>query len=162
MTQSSKIFLERQAAKAVILHGADIIPSVTVGREWDRPNRVADSQRGRHVRNVTTQLEHLIEAHRTTILHSALPRYPEAVFAVHPDHGDEETCYECINSADGRVVWTRVHREFFRDHPEAFDFRPPGTTFVQEYAKFIGHKNEKLGSAGKPAEVTQALKKRDA
>ena len=24
--------------------------------------------------------------------------YPEAVFAVHLDHGDEETCYECIDS----------------------------------------------------------------
>ena len=22
-------------------------------------------------------------------------------------------------------VWTRVHREFFRDHPDQFDFRPP-------------------------------------
>src|SRR5580700_6081951 len=60
---------------------------------------------------------------------------------------------------DGRLVWTRVHREFFRDHPEEFDFRPPGTTFVQEYAKFIAHKNAKLGSAGKLAEVTQALEK---
>src|SRR2546430_9742786 len=30
---------------------------------------------------------------------------------------------------DGRLVWTRVHREFFRDHPEQFDFRPPGKTF---------------------------------
>ena len=60
---------------------------------------------------------------------------------------------------DGRLVWTRVHREFFRDHPEQFDFRPPGATFVQEYAKFIAHKNEKLGSAGKLTEVTQALEK---
>ena len=25
---------------------------------------------------------------------------------------------------DGRLVWTRVHREFFRDHPEKFDLRP--------------------------------------
>jgi len=48
---------------------------------------------------------------------------------------------------DGRLVWTRVHREFFRDHPDQFDFRPPGKIFVEEYAKFIAHKNEKLGSA---------------
>jgi fructose-bisphosphate aldolase class II len=61
---------------------------------------------------------------------------------------------------DGRLVWTRVHREFFRDHPEQFDFRPPGATFIREYAKFIAHKNEKLGSAGKLAEVTQALEKK--
>jgi len=26
---------------------------------------------------------------------------------------------------DGRLVWTRVHREFFRDKPAEFDFRPP-------------------------------------
>ena len=31
---------------------------------------------------------------------------------------------------DGRLVWTRVHREFFRDHPEQFDFRPPGKNFI--------------------------------
>src|SRR3982751_2042995 len=49
---------------------------------------------------------------------------------------------------DGRLVWTRVYREFFRDHPEKFDFREPGKIFVEEYANFIAHKNEKLGSAG--------------
>ena len=27
---------------------------------------------------------------------------------------------------DGRLVWTRVHREYFRDHPDQFDLRPPG------------------------------------
>jgi fructose-bisphosphate aldolase, class II len=58
---------------------------------------------------------------------------------------------------DGRLVWTRVHREFFRDHPEQFDFRPPGKIFVAEYAKFIAHKNEKLGSAGRLPEVRKAL-----
>jgi fructose-bisphosphate aldolase class II len=59
---------------------------------------------------------------------------------------------------DGRLVWTRVHREFFRDHPEQFDFRPPGKVFVEEYAKFIAHKNVKLGAAGKLPEVRAALK----
>ncbi|MCC6148280.1 MAG: ketose-bisphosphate aldolase [Anaerolineaceae bacterium] len=49
---------------------------------------------------------------------------------------------------DGRLVWTRVYREYFRDHPEVFDFRPIGKVFMEEYAKFIGEKNEKLGSAG--------------
>ena len=49
---------------------------------------------------------------------------------------------------DGRLVWTRVHREFFRDHPEKFDLRDPGKIFMAEYAKFIAHKNEKLQSAG--------------
>lgn len=49
---------------------------------------------------------------------------------------------------DGRLVWTRVHREFFRDQPDQFDLRPVGKIFMSEYAKFIAHKNEKLGSAG--------------
>ena len=61
---------------------------------------------------------------------------------------------------DGRLVWTRVHREFFRDHPEMFDFRPPGKTFMAEYAKFIARKNVKLGSAGRLPEVSQALAKK--
>ncbi len=58
---------------------------------------------------------------------------------------------------DGRLVWTRVHREFFRDKPDVFDFRKPGLIFVDEYAKFIAHKNEKLGSAGQLDLVRQEL-----
>src|SRR3954470_7201537 len=34
---------------------------------------------------------------------------------------------------DGRLVWTRVHREYFRDKPGDFDFRPPGKIFIEEY-----------------------------
>ncbi len=60
---------------------------------------------------------------------------------------------------DGRLVWTRVHREYFRDHPAEFDFRPPGKIFVEEYANFIAHKNEKLGSAGQLDAVRASVKK---
>ena len=49
---------------------------------------------------------------------------------------------------DGRLVWCRVHREFFKDHPEKFDLRDPGKVFMPEYAKFIAGKNVLLGSAG--------------
>ena len=58
---------------------------------------------------------------------------------------------------DGRLVWTRVHREFFRDHPEVFDFRKPGAVFIEEYAKFIASRNELLGSAGQLDSVRAAL-----
>jgi fructose-bisphosphate aldolase class II len=58
---------------------------------------------------------------------------------------------------DGRLVWTRVHREFFRDAPEKFDLRDPGKIFIAEYAKFIAHKNEKLQSAGTLESVRKAL-----
>lgn len=50
---------------------------------------------------------------------------------------------------DGRLVWTRVHREYFRDNPEGIDFRKPGEIFQEEYAKFIASRNDLLGSAGK-------------
>jgi fructose-bisphosphate aldolase class II len=59
---------------------------------------------------------------------------------------------------DGRLVWTRVHREFFRDKPAEYDFRPPGKIFVEEYAKFIAHKNGKLGSAGQLDALRESLK----
>jgi fructose-bisphosphate aldolase class II len=60
---------------------------------------------------------------------------------------------------DGRLVWTRVHREYFRDHPEVFDLRKPGKVFMAEYAKFIAQKNEYLGSAGQLPEVRKLLGK---
>ena len=58
---------------------------------------------------------------------------------------------------DGRLVWTRVHREFFLEKPEEFDLRPAGKIFMAEYAKFIANKNTKLGSAGTLPEVRKAL-----
>jgi fructose-bisphosphate aldolase class II len=61
---------------------------------------------------------------------------------------------------DGRLVWTRVHREFFRDKPAEFDFRPPGKIFMDEYAKFIAHKNEKLGSANQLQGLRASLGKK--
>ena len=58
---------------------------------------------------------------------------------------------------DGRLVWTRVHREFFRDHPEGFDFRTPGKEYVKAYADFIVDKSRKLGSYGTLAQVRAAV-----
>lgn len=58
---------------------------------------------------------------------------------------------------DGRLVWCRVHREMFRDEPEVFDLRKPGKVFMAEYANFIAHKNEKLGSAGQVDAVRTKL-----
>jgi fructose-bisphosphate aldolase class II len=60
---------------------------------------------------------------------------------------------------DGRLVWTRVHREFFRDKPSEFDFRPPGKIFMDEYAKFIASRNDKLGSSGQLPDLRKSLGK---
>lgn len=58
---------------------------------------------------------------------------------------------------DGRLVWTRVHREFFMQHPEKFDLRDPGKIYIAEYAKFIAEKNNYLGSAGQLPDVHKFL-----
>lgn len=58
---------------------------------------------------------------------------------------------------DGRLVWTRVHREFFKEKPDGFDLRQPGKIFMSEYANFIAGKNEKLGSAGQLENVRKAM-----
>jgi len=60
---------------------------------------------------------------------------------------------------DGRLVWTRVHREFFRDKPSEFDFRPPGKIFIEEYAKFIASRNVLLGSANQLDDLRKSLGK---
>jgi fructose-bisphosphate aldolase class II len=61
---------------------------------------------------------------------------------------------------DGRLVWTRVHREYFLEHPENFDLRPVGKIFMTEYAKFIADKNVKVGSAGQLDAVRQLVSKK--
>jgi len=60
---------------------------------------------------------------------------------------------------DGRLVWTRVHREFFRDKAGEFDFRPPGKIFMDEYAKFIASRNVLLGSANQLEDLRKSLGK---
>ena len=58
---------------------------------------------------------------------------------------------------DGRLVWTRVHREYFNAYPEKFDLRDPGKVFMAEYAKFIAAKNDYLNSAGQLPGVREFL-----
>jgi len=58
---------------------------------------------------------------------------------------------------DGRLVWTRVHREYFRDNPGDFDFRPAGKVFIEEYAKFIASRNVLLGSANQLPDLRKSL-----
>lgn len=55
-------------------------------------------------------------------------------------------------ATDLRVLWSRVHREYFKDTPEQFDSVPPGRTYMAELEDFCIDKFEKLGSAGKSGE----------
>ena len=55
-----------------------------------------------------------------------------------------------INIAtDTRILWARVHREFFRDTPELFDPIIPGKDYIQAYEKFMLEKFDLLGATGK-------------
>lgn len=55
-----------------------------------------------------------------------------------------------INIAtDTRLLWTRVHREFFRDTPELFDPVVPGRIYMNEYERFMIRKFDLLMTTGK-------------
>jgi fructose-bisphosphate aldolase class II len=54
-------------------------------------------------------------------------------------------------ATDMRLIWTRIHREFFRDTPEKFDMVVPGReyinaleTFVAEKCNFLKSSNQKM------------------
>jgi len=51
-------------------------------------------------------------------------------------------------ATDGRLIWTRVHREFFRDRPDEFDFMHPGRTYMKDFSEFVARKCRSLGAAG--------------
>lgn len=58
-----------------------------------------------------------------------------------------------INIAtDARLIWTRVHREFFEFSPAQFDPIIPGKIFMSELEKFNLEKFELLGAVGKAAD----------
>lgn len=54
---------------------------------------------------------------------------------------------------DGRLIWTRVHREFFRDQPGEFSFMIPGQAYMHEYGVFVEQKCIQLGAAGRAGEA---------
>lgn len=59
-----------------------------------------------------------------------------------------------INIAtDTRLLWTRVHREFFRDTPELFDPVIPSKIYMDEYEKFMLEKFYLLGATGKASHL---------
>ena len=63
-----------ESVEAAILRGADIVPSITVVRAWDRPRRLSDSQGGRRLRSTIKQLQQLIEAYRNNEIRQQFTR----------------------------------------------------------------------------------------
>jgi fructose-bisphosphate aldolase, class II len=55
-----------------------------------------------------------------------------------------------INIAtDARLIWTRVHREFFKLSPELFDPVVPGKSYMKAFEEFVIQKFELLQATGK-------------
>ena len=55
-----------------------------------------------------------------------------------------------INIAtDTRILWARVHREFFKNNPDQFDPIIPGKQYVEAYEKFMLEKFDLLKATGK-------------
>src|SRR5919107_1962102 len=50
------------------------------------------------------------------IIRSAEEIFPDAIFAVHLDHGDEETCYDCIASGFYSSVMIDASHESFDEN----------------------------------------------
>jgi fructose-1,6-bisphosphatase-3 len=57
-----------ESVEAAVRDGVDIVPSVSVVREWDRPRRMADTERGDQFRCDIALLERLIELYRNNDL----------------------------------------------------------------------------------------------
>lgn len=52
-------------------------------------------------------------------------------------------------ATDARLIWARVHREFFKKSPELFDPIAPGKIYMKDLEQFTIEKFDMLGSTGK-------------
>jgi fructose-1,6-bisphosphatase-3 len=57
-----------ESVEAAVRDGVDIIPEIEVVRQWDRPRRVDDTERGAEIRREIAWLERLVQAYRTNQL----------------------------------------------------------------------------------------------
>ena len=88
------------------------------------------------------------EIHR---INQAGGKLSEGASGVSPDQIVRSIAYGVckINIAtDTRLLWTRVHREFFRDSPELFDPVIPGKTYIKEYERFMLQKFDLFKATG--------------
>ncbi|MFT3845860.1 MAG: class II fructose-bisphosphate aldolase [Lacibacter sp.] len=56
-------------------------------------------------------------------------------------------------ATDLRLLWTKVHREFFYNEPEKFDPIIPGKKYIEEIKILLANKFEVLGSTGKASTI---------
>lgn len=56
-------------------------------------------------------------------------------------------------ATDLRLLWTKIHRRFFYEQPEAFDPVVPGKEYMKAYKEFMIERFEILGSKGKISSI---------
>jgi len=86
-----------------------------------------------------------------TRINAAGGRLSEGAAGVDPDEIKRSIAHGVckINIAtDTRLLWTRVHREFFRKTPELFDPIIPGKKYIEAYEEFMLNKFDILGATG--------------
>ena len=73
--EAERTFIARhhhfESVAAAVRDGVDIIPTIAVVKEWDRPRRVSDTERGAGIRARIELLERLVQAYRTNELREA-------------------------------------------------------------------------------------------
>lgn len=57
-------------------------------------------------------------------------------------------------ATDLRLLWAKVHRKFFYEHPELFDPVIPGKEYMEAYREYMKERFEILGSTGKASTIS--------
>ena len=60
-------------------------------------------------------------------------------------------------ATDTRILWARVHREFFKNQPDQIDLVVPGKTYISSYAELIESKFDLFGARGKAPNIKAEL-----
>lgn len=56
-------------------------------------------------------------------------------------------------ATDLRLLWTKVHRKFFAEHPDLFDPVIPGKEYMKAYKEFMIERFELFGCKGKSSSI---------
>jgi len=59
-------------------------------------------------------------------------------------------------ATDMRLLWARVHREYFRDSPDQIDLVVPGKTYIREFVALMEKRFELLGATGQAEHFKKA------
>ena len=56
-------------------------------------------------------------------------------------------------ATDMRLLWARVHREYFRDSPDQIDLVVPGKIYIKEFVQLMEKRFDLLGATGQAAHL---------